>query len=295
MKKLGEQEFYGYFNKIRQKKITNKIIHEQENITKCFVMILGMIASLIGVVILEAFDSDLSSTCYALFIVFVLIIFGIAIAMDNKSFTERTLLDQQFYLLYLMREHIYKNRENKKYTDQMYSILRVYKRTIKKNIQFIKDATVFQVSRSELILNKIFQDFQLKMTGALCEKKITREVEQILDILLNIVLTRIEIERHVDDISGINKEIDSLLEEYCTTMNVISEDEYSLSKIKKFGEKIESIDSRIKWGVAISVVAIIYIIACYLFNEVIVTGVFAIIVPLGSVAFSSINKKNSID
>ena len=296
MKALGSQEYYKYYKEIEQKKLTNKIIHEEENTLKILIMasimVILMIAAYLPLLINKYLSVFWSVWCMILGVVFVV---AITISLDNKKLSTYTFLDQHFYLLYLMKDFSRNHQDDKKYKQRMYSILNVYKRVIKKNVRFIKDANISQVSKSEVFLNKIYQDLESKITEALCEKTATIEIEHSLDVLLNLVLIRINMDVDIKDVGKANEEIDDLLAEYYKTMSTISENKYSLSLTYRLQEMIERLRNTkpiVKEGLIIVVGIGAYILTCYIAREdITVKDFFPIAIAIITIAISDISKR----
>ncbi|MDU6975951.1 MAG: hypothetical protein E6370_16870 [Clostridiales bacterium] len=302
-----ENEIKKYFRKLEQKKVTKKIINElryQRRILTSMFIIGGILC--IWIFKTSIANDDIQGTAYISVWLMVYILFFVGllyIFLDNKEFYNLSIQDQQFYLLYLIKEYIYVFKTDKKYKDSkasLTSICRYYIRTLNRQRNLIRSYSPFKITEEEILLRQIRDCFGDKIIGLINNQENIDEIKRIIDILFYINVQGTVLLNSKSVVDEVNNEIKNKIKEYLKlddTLPVMKDKDNKFKKsievVNRIRESLNKHKSIVVILLTVIITAVYILVEWKLSSSINALGVFTILLtaPASITVITNINDK----
>ena len=302
-----ENEIKKYFRKLEQKKVTKKIINElryQRRILTSMFIIGGILC--IWIFKTSIANDDIQGTAYISVWLMVYILFFVGllyIFLDNKEFYNLSIQDQQFYLLYLIKEYIYVFKTDKKYKDSkasLTSICRYYIRTLNRQRNLIRSYSPFKITEEEILLRQIRDCFGDKIIGLINNQENIDEIKRIIDILFYINVQGTVLLNSKSVVDEVNNEIKNKIKEYLKlddTLPVMKDKDNKFKKsievVNRIRESLNKHKSIVVILLTVIITAVYILVKWKLSSSINALGVFTILLtaPASITVITNINDK----
>ena len=251
-------------------------------------------------------NDDIQGTAYISVWLMVYILFFVGllyIFLDNKEFYNLSIQDQQFYLLYLIKEYIYVFKTDKKYKDSkasLTSICRYYIRTLNRQRNLIRSYSPFKITEEEILLRQIRDCFGDKIIGLINNQENIDEIKRIIDILFYINVQGTVLLNSKSVVDEVNNEIKNKIKEYLKlddTLPVMKDKDNKFKKsievVNRIRESLNKHKSIVVILLTVIITAVYILVEWKLSSSINALGVFTILLtaPASITVITNINDK----